>query len=463
MSNQQATVNEQPSSQINRSKQVPFGLLLPILIPQLAKDRAMQLTTLFNKLKKDEIPKDHFVRLMKGIVGDQMLRIALTKVQQQTKANAGSSGQQHPVRMPTVTSSGTKFNDPHALAQLHQRSMNPAADHSHNTSSAIQVKSEPTYSTMDIGAKKSLEHDVRVVQPNQLPSSGSNVVSQETERSSVHIQGLNKQQQQHIHFPSTYGSRGGNYNHFSGTATGSSSLRPQPHPHDSHIRQIPHQNIGLNHLAEDGRESYNLDIEIDQGTVGTSQQAESGFPDAFDISLSHFALVLALKNESGGIQEIVLEVDIRLTFNLRTTGMKLTVELSCLLILSQFIPERVEKEMIIPHFSSVTSKGLASHLASADPFSGFPNFSELNSNIDASSSRDPTPVQLSRQNQILQNLRAFISLEKPDNDSLHFFGYWFGVGRLSGFDMTLSVYVIQTISSMASSFSGTSSHNTTEA
>ncbi|CAI8583791.1 unnamed protein product [Vicia faba] len=534
MSNQQATVNEQPSSQINRSKQVPFGLLLPILIPQLAKDRAMQLTTLFNKLKKDEIPKDHFVRLMKGIVGDQMLRIALTKVQQQTKANAGSSGQQHPVRMPTVTSSGTKFNDPHALAQLHQRSMNPAADHSHNTSSAIQVKSEPTYSTMEIGAKKSLEHDVRVVQPNQLPSSGSNAVSQETERSSVHIQGLNKQQQQHIHFPSTYGSRGGNYNHFSGTATGSSSLRPQPHPHDSHIRQIPHQNIGLNHLgverqsyftdpkrmpggsvstgvnntapqqtstswqpsaeqnsglfssvsyvkkepndlsieqqhdksinlAEDGRESYNLDIEIDQGTVGTSQQAESGLPDAFDISLSHFALVLALENESGGIQEIVLEVDIRLTFNLRTTGMKLTVELSRLLILSQVIHERVEKEMIIPHFSSVTSKGLASHLASADPFSGFPNFSELNSDIDASSSRDPTPIQLSRQNQILQNLRASISLEKPDNDSLHFFGYWFGVGRLSGFDMTLSVYEIQMISSMASSFSGTSSHNTTEA
>jgi transcription initiation factor TFIID subunit 4 len=53
MSNQQATVSEQPSSQVNRSKQVPFGLLLPILIPQLAKDRAMQLQTLFNKLKVD--------------------------------------------------------------------------------------------------------------------------------------------------------------------------------------------------------------------------------------------------------------------------------------------------------------------------------------------------------------------------------------------------------------------------
>jgi len=51
MSNQQATVNEQLSSQVNCSKQVPFGLLLPILIPQLSKDKAMQLQTLFNKLK----------------------------------------------------------------------------------------------------------------------------------------------------------------------------------------------------------------------------------------------------------------------------------------------------------------------------------------------------------------------------------------------------------------------------
>ncbi|PNX95050.1 transcription initiation factor [Trifolium pratense] len=240
MSNQQATVNEQPSSQVNSSNQ------------------------------RDEIPKDDFVRRMKGIAGDQMLRMAVAKVQQQTKGNTGSSRLQHPVRMPSVTSSGTKFNDPHALAQVHQRSMNAAPDHSHNTSSAIQVKSEPTYSTMDISAKKSQEHDVRVVQPNQLPSSSSNAVNQETERSSVNIQGLNKQQQQHIHFPSTYGSSGGNYNPFSGTTTSSSSsLRPQPHPHDSHIRQIPHQSIGLSHLGVDRQSSFNDPKRMPGGSVST--------------------------------------------------------------------------------------------------------------------------------------------------------------------------------------------------
>jgi len=64
------------------------------------------------------------------------------------------------------------------------------------------------------------------------------------------MQDLNKQQQQHIHFPSTYEGSGGNYSHFSGTTTSSaSSFRPQPHPHDSHMRQIRHQSIGLNHIG----------------------------------------------------------------------------------------------------------------------------------------------------------------------------------------------------------------------
>ncbi|WJX38528.1 hypothetical protein P8452_26180 [Trifolium repens] len=264
MSNQQATVNEQPSSQINRSKQVSFDSLLHVLMPQLPKDRAMQLQTLYNKLKRHEIPKDDFVRRMKGIAGDQMVRIAVTKAQQQTEGNTGSSGQKHPV---------TKFNNPHAsaLAQVHKRSTSAAPDHSHNTSSAIQVKSEPTYSSMDICAKKSREHVVRVLQPNQLPSSSSNAVNQETERSSVHIQGLNKQQQQHIHFPSTYGSSGGNYNPFSGTTTSSSSssLIQQPHPHNSHIRKIPQQSIGLSNLGVDRQSSFNDPKRMPGGSVST--------------------------------------------------------------------------------------------------------------------------------------------------------------------------------------------------
>ncbi|KAL1290918.1 hypothetical protein AAHE18_20G164000 [Arachis hypogaea] len=249
ISNQQATVNEQPGGQINRQKQVPFGMLLPILIPQLPKDRAMQLQTLFSKLKKDEIAKDSFVRLMKGIVGDQMLKLAWSKVQAQlqaqTRPNQGPVGQQQPVRMPTVGLGARQLNDPHALAQLHQRSMNAAADQSRMTSSAVQ--------TMENNARKSQELDARMetqdLQPSQLSSSNSITVSQEAERLSVHVHGLNKQPQpQHLHFPSAYGSSGGNYRPFSGPASSSaSSIRPPPHV--SHMSQIPHQSTGPNHLG----------------------------------------------------------------------------------------------------------------------------------------------------------------------------------------------------------------------
>ena len=51
MNNQQATFSEEPSSQIKHTIQVPFTTLLPLLLCQLPKDRAMQLQTMFVKLK----------------------------------------------------------------------------------------------------------------------------------------------------------------------------------------------------------------------------------------------------------------------------------------------------------------------------------------------------------------------------------------------------------------------------
>jgi len=51
MSNQQAMVPKQAPNRPNLVKQVPFALLLPVILPQLEKDRAMQLQTLYAKLK----------------------------------------------------------------------------------------------------------------------------------------------------------------------------------------------------------------------------------------------------------------------------------------------------------------------------------------------------------------------------------------------------------------------------
>ncbi|KAG2408680.1 uncharacterized protein HKW66_Vig0035020 [Vigna angularis] len=209
------------------------------------------------------------------------------------------------------------------------------------------------------------------------------------------------------------------------------------------------------------RENYTSHDVIDRGAISTSQQAASRLPEACDFSLSHFAFVLAHENESGCIQEIVVEVDIHMNFALAITGMKLTIDLSRLSILSQTIQRRVEDEAAIPHFSSVTSKDLSPLHASGNPLSGFQNFGQLNSISDASCSKNTLPIQvISHQNQILKNLRAFLSLERPDNGVMLFSRCWFGIGSLLGFDITLSIAEIQTIMSMSSSLSEISSQNT---
>lgn len=92
MSNLQVTVSEQPSTQINSTKSVPYDLMLPFLIPHLDAGKAVELQTLPDKYKRDEIPRHTIIPLMKDIVGEQLLRSAATKVEQQKRFNKGSSG-----------------------------------------------------------------------------------------------------------------------------------------------------------------------------------------------------------------------------------------------------------------------------------------------------------------------------------------------------------------------------------
>lgn len=257
ISNQQATITERASNPINnnnRAGQVPFGLLLPVLQAQLDKDRAMQLQTIFAKLKKNEIPKEGFVRLMRGIVGDQMLKMAIQKIQSQPSANqlqlqSQVSARQHPQRMPSVNASSTQFSDPHSFAQLHQKGTISSADPSHIPSSVV----DSSYPAIENNAQKSREvnrpSDSHGVPVSQVTSSNVNTVNQERERSSIPAQGLNKQQQ-HLHFPPIYGGSGGNYHPYSGSNVNTSTSSVKPQPHDAQMRQISqHQNMSPTQLG----------------------------------------------------------------------------------------------------------------------------------------------------------------------------------------------------------------------
>ncbi|CAA2976054.1 transcription initiation factor TFIID subunit 4b isoform X1 [Olea europaea subsp. europaea] len=221
MNNQQtvANNNQEQGNSLKLGKQVPFGLLLPIIQPQLDKDRAMQLHTLYFKLKKNEISKDVFVRHMRSVVGDQMLKMAVYKLQtQQASRNIQTAPNQMSLQ---------------------------------SQASAQQLQMPSTDLTSDSNALKSREVERQVdshgKDVNQMSSSTLNVLSQDRKQPAFPVQGLNKQQQQHLHFSQasfpTYGSAGSSYPPYSAT-----SLRQQPH--DLQMRQVTaHQNMNANQLG----------------------------------------------------------------------------------------------------------------------------------------------------------------------------------------------------------------------
>ncbi|KAL0657119.1 hypothetical protein Bca4012_077703 [Brassica carinata] len=162
MTSQQPRGVEQPVNPMNRNpKQVPFAALLPSLIAQLDKDRAMQLRTLYSRLKKNEIPKEGFTRHVKEIVGDQMLRMAVSKLQQsdprgivhlnQLPPSTGSSVpvqgftnhpqhnqmQRPPSSFPMYTSSGSFHSFPGPSTNVSGSSLRPHLHDSHMRNVAL--------------------------------------------------------------------------------------------------------------------------------------------------------------------------------------------------------------------------------------------------------------------------------------------------------------------------------------
>lgn len=115
------------------------------------------------------------------------------------------------------------------------------------------MQADSSYTSIENNAQKSREgnrqSDSHGVQGSQATSSGASGINQERERSSVPSQGLNKQQQQHSHFPSIYGSTSGNYNPYSGTNVNPLTSSVKTHTHESQARQISHQNMNSTQLS----------------------------------------------------------------------------------------------------------------------------------------------------------------------------------------------------------------------
>ncbi|XP_071924991.1 transcription initiation factor TFIID subunit 4b-like isoform X2 [Coffea arabica] len=268
MTNQQpkapGTSNQQASNALNRGKQVPFALLLPVIQPQLDKDRAMQLNTLYLKLRKNEISKDGFVRHMRSIVGDQMLKMAVYKLQSQAARNT----QNVPSQVPSQSQVSTQ-----------QQNL--------PTSSTVAMTTDSTNKVSDSNAQKPREVE-RLPDSHGVPlsqmSTASLAANQDKERSAFPPQGINKQHSQHMLFshPSfpTYGNTGSIHRPYSTMNTNTSTPLKQL-PHDSQMRPIPaHQTMNATQLGTttqgmnmvsvtkfDGQNSFNDPKRLQSGSL----------------------------------------------------------------------------------------------------------------------------------------------------------------------------------------------------
>ncbi|OIT22783.1 PREDICTED: transcription initiation factor TFIID subunit 4b isoform X2 [Nicotiana attenuata] len=203
-----------------QGKQVPFAMLFPHIQPQLDKDRAMQLQTLYVKLKKNEISKEGFVRHMRSIIGDQMLKMAVYKFQSQASRNSPSVPSQFP----------------QSAASQQQHSQMPTDD---SSNMAIESNAQKLREVEN-------QADLRGAQGNQMPSSSLIAVKQERDHSPFPIQGLNRQQQQHLHFSQasfpTFPNAGNNYSAYSASNVNSSTTQPlKQQSDDAQMRQFSAQ------------------------------------------------------------------------------------------------------------------------------------------------------------------------------------------------------------------------------
>ncbi|KAI3953232.1 hypothetical protein MKX01_042227 [Papaver californicum] len=231
---------EQANNAQSRNKQVPFGLLLPTIMPHLEKDKAWQLNTLFTKLRNNEINKDGFVRHMRSIVGDKMLRMAVHAVQ--TKAMAKDQA----------------ARNAQAAAQQFQ-GQRPPTDSSQVSSSTGQLQTNSSLSITEKNPQNSTvtEHQSasQGMHANPVPAAPMSTVNQEKEQPVI-FRGLTKHQQQHMHIAqpsySIYGTNMGNYpsHAFPGAPAGAGLASLKPQTQDSQIRQPPlHHGMGSTQIG----------------------------------------------------------------------------------------------------------------------------------------------------------------------------------------------------------------------
>ncbi|GAU40027.1 hypothetical protein TSUD_258200 [Trifolium subterraneum] len=160
---QQVTGNKRPRTEIHSSKQlVPFNQLFPFLTPQIDSDKANEIQTLADQYERGELPKHTCVPLMKAILGEQMLRSAITEFEGQKSNQQGAVNEQPR----TQTNSGEPVLPFDQLALF----MIPQIDHD----KAIELQTlVHKYQRREVPKYNFLPHMKRILGEQMLRSAGA--------------------------------------------------------------------------------------------------------------------------------------------------------------------------------------------------------------------------------------------------------------------------------------------------
>lgn len=263
---QQTTAANEANNAAKRmrgSPSIPFQLLIPIIRPHLDKDRAMQLQSVFSKLRTNEVSKEDFLRVIRNIVGDQMLRQAVNKVHIQLQTQAAKNQQASPnqyalqnqaPQQKVLPRGAHQYPDPRAFSSINPMSSSQSQKGLRSPApqpvppSTVQMQMDAIFPPVEKNGQNSQETENsssgKGAHASQMPSTSKNIGSAEKEVPLNSLQGINKQQQ-HLQRPQTsfpmYGGSSGNFHPpFARPPISAATTSFRSQTQDSHMRPSAH-------------------------------------------------------------------------------------------------------------------------------------------------------------------------------------------------------------------------------
>uniref|UniRef100_A0A7N0RDR0 Vacuolar protein sorting-associated protein 13 VPS13 adaptor binding domain-containing protein n=1 Tax=Kalanchoe fedtschenkoi TaxID=63787 RepID=A0A7N0RDR0_KALFE len=190
------------------------------------------------------------------------------------------------------------------------------------------------------------------------------------------------------------------------------------------------------------------------------QPTEVDMIEELFLDLSRFSLVILNDENTGCVQELVLEVDSSLKFEVKLSRRVAVFNLSRVSISSQFLHLNPDDEVPISRLSAASSDSRAI-LSPGDTTQKIQSTEEIGPAIDtASCSSDITLLHetfgLNFHSCILDKFGAIISVEMPsvkNNGSQCSSQVWAGSGSISGCDLTITITEIKMLLFVLESFS----------